>query len=180
VIATLVAGGVAWILFGLWEWKFAQKPIVPITNWESKNPIWGVLTIATVKIINSLMDLQYFLTYLQVTRRVTPRVATYLERGFNCAYVCLPVLIGYCMTKTHNWRPYVWAGSGLCVLATGLMIPARHSTFSDAFIVIVQVLFGSADALMHYPMMVAVQASVPPEGNYTLEYACLLNRENEN
>jgi hypothetical protein len=84
------------------------------------------------------------------------------------------------MTKTHNWRPYVWAGSGLCVLATGLMIPARHSTFSDAFIVIVQVLFGSADALMHYPMMVAVQASVPPEGNYTLEYACLLNRENEN
>lgn len=165
MIVTLVTGGVAWILFVLWEWKFAQKPIVPITNWESKNPVWGVLTIALVNVINMIMDKQYFLTYLQVTRGVTPKIATYLERGFNCTYVTLPLIVGFCMKKTRSWRPYVWIGVSLSILSTGLMIPARHSTSSDGFIVISQILFGASDALLNYPLMVAVQGSVPPEGS---------------
>ncbi|CAO0798014.1 unnamed protein product [Mucor circinelloides] len=161
-IGTLCAGGGAWILFAIWEKRFASKPIIPLTHWESKNPIWGVLVVFLVATINNMMDFQYFLTYLQVTRRLTSQNATYLERGFNVTYVCLPLVIGYIMKRTRRWRPYVWIGASFAVLGPGLMIPARNSHSHDAFIVITQVIFGAATAFINYPILVGIQASVPP------------------
>ncbi|KAL9554474.1 hypothetical protein MBANPS3_002804 [Mucor bainieri] len=162
-IGTLCAGGGTWILFAIWEKRFASKPIIPLTNWESKNPVWGVLVVFLIATINNMMDFQYFLTYLQVTRRLTSQNATYLERGFNVTYVCLPLVIGYVMKRTRRWRPYVWIGASFAVLGPGLMVPARNSHSHDAFIVISQVVFGAATALINYPILVGIQASVPPQ-----------------
>lgn len=114
-----------------------------------------------------MMDFQYFLTYLQVTRRLTSQNATYLERGFNVTYVCLPLVIGYIMKRTRRWRPYVWIGASFAVLGPGLMIPARNSHSHDAFIVISQVIFGAATAFINYPILVGIQASVPPSGKFS-------------
>lgn len=44
------------------------------------------------------------------------------------------------------------------------MIPARSSHSHDAFIVISQVIFGAATAFINYPILVGIQASVPPKG----------------
>ncbi|CAO3654797.1 unnamed protein product [Mucor fragilis] len=162
-IGTLCAGGGTWILFAIWEKRFASKPIIPLQNWESKNPVWGVLVVFLIAVINNMMDFQYFLTYLQVTRRLTSQNATYLERGFNVTYVCLPLVIGYIMKRTRLWRPYVWIGASFAVLGPGLMIPARNSHSHDAFIVISQVIFGAATAFINYPILVGIQASVPPK-----------------
>ncbi|KAF1802416.1 major facilitator superfamily domain-containing protein [Mucor lusitanicus] len=162
-IGTLCAGGGTWILFAVWEKRFASKPIIPLTNWESRNPVWGVLVVFLIAVINNMMDFQYFLTYLQVTRRLTSQNATYLERGFNVTYVCLPLVIGYTMKRTRRWRPYVWIGASFAVLGPGLMIPARSSHSHDAFIVISQVIFGAATAFINYPILVGIQASVPPK-----------------
>jgi hypothetical protein len=114
--------------------------------------------------INNMMNLQYFLNYLQVTRRVSPQTATYLERGFNCSNIVLAIPIGYLIQRTQRWIPFVWVGACLAVLGSGLMIPARNSQSSDAFIVISQVIFGAACAFMNYPILVGIQASVPKNG----------------
>ncbi|KAI9481661.1 MAG: major facilitator superfamily-domain-containing protein [Benjaminiella poitrasii] len=161
VIGTLVAGGVSWILFAIWEWKFSVTPIVPVTHWESKNPVWGVLFISIINAINFMMDYQYFLTYLEVTRRVNSQTATYLERGFNVTYVTVPLFLGYLMKRTRRWRPYAWVGASCAVLGPGLMIPARHPSSPDAFVVIAQVIFGLAEAFSNYPILVGIQGSVP-------------------
>ncbi|KAI8087945.1 major facilitator superfamily domain-containing protein [Gilbertella persicaria] len=161
-LGLIVAGSIACVLFMIWEWKLAPKPIIPLNHWESKNPIWAVLTIFLVYIINNMMDFQYFLTYLQVTRRVTSQTATYLERGFNVTYVCLPLLIGYLMKRTRQWRPFVWIGVSAAVLGPGLMIKARNSHSPDVFIVISQVVYGVACAFCNYPLLVGIQGSVPP------------------
>ncbi|CAO3646820.1 unnamed protein product [Mucor fragilis] len=166
VIGCLVSGGVTWLLFGLWEWKIAVKPIIPLTHWESKNPIWGTLTLFMIWTINNMMDLQYFLSYLQVTRRVSPLIASYLERGENCANVILPIFIGYFIRRTQRWRPFVWVGACLAVLGPGLMIPARKMSSPDVFIVMAQIIFGASSAFLNYPVLVGIQGSVPRKGKW--------------
>lgn len=166
MIGCLVSGGVTWLLFGLWEWKIAVKPIIPLTHWESKNPIWGTLTLFMIWTINNMMDLQYFLSYLQVTRRVSPLIASYLERGENCANVILPIFIGYFIRRTQRWRPFVWVGACLAVLGPGLMIPARKMSSPDVFIVMAQIIFGASSAFLNYPVLVGIQGSVPRKGKW--------------
>ncbi|KAG0171043.1 hypothetical protein DFQ28_008983 [Apophysomyces sp. BC1034] len=159
-IGTLVAGVVAWILFGLWEWKLARKPIIPLGQWPSRTPLFGVLAISTVTVISST-NWQFFLTYLRVSRKVGPKTGIYLERGYNVAYILVQVATGYMMKRTRVWRPFVWAGIALMILGIGLMIPARLPTSSDAFVVISQTIVGIGSGMLDIPILVAIQSSVP-------------------
>ncbi|KAG0190611.1 hypothetical protein DFQ28_001781 [Apophysomyces sp. BC1034] len=159
-IGTLVAGVVSWILLALWEWKFAVKPIIPATKWESRTPIWGVLATTTVHMI-ATTNWQYFLTYLQVSRKASPEKAVYLERGYAVVFILIQTVVGYLMKRTRVWRPFVWVGTSLLLIGVGLMIPARLPTSSDAFVVISQAIAGLGSGMLDVPLMVAVQSSVP-------------------
>ncbi|KAI8336860.1 major facilitator superfamily domain-containing protein [Choanephora cucurbitarum] len=161
VIACFATSGAAWIIFAIWELKFTSKPVIPMKRWESFNPLYGTIIMCLVWTINGMMDLQYFLTYLKVTRRVKSNIAVYLERGFNATNVVMAVPIGFAVRSTRKWRPFVWAGACFVVLGTGLMVPARNSHSPDAFIVMSQILLGAGCALMNYPTLVGIQGSVP-------------------
>ncbi|KAG0166922.1 hypothetical protein DFQ28_006563 [Apophysomyces sp. BC1034] len=159
-ISTLSCGVLAWVLFGLWESKFAKKPIISLTRWESSNPLWGVLAALAVTMLASA-NWQYFTTYLQVSRRASPAKAVLLERGYSVAYIFAQLLVGYLMKRTRVWRPFVWSGVFLLILGVGLMVPARLPTSSDAFVVISQTIAGIGSGMLAMPIMVAVQSSVP-------------------
>ncbi|CEG83616.1 hypothetical protein RMATCC62417_17503 [Rhizopus microsporus] len=159
-IGTLVAGVVAWILFAIWEWKFARKPIIPLARWNTHTPLLGVLALSTVTLISST-NWQYFTTYLLVSRKVSIDTAIYLERGYNVAYIVCEVTVGYLMKRTRRWRPFVWAGVSLTILGVGLMIPARLPSSSDAFVVISQTIVGIGSGCLYTPILVAIQSSVP-------------------
>ncbi|KAI7897275.1 major facilitator superfamily domain-containing protein [Mucor mucedo] len=159
-IGTLVGGVVSWGLFVLWEWKFALKPIIPITRWESRTPLYGVLALSTVTII-SATNWQFFTTYLMLSRKLTASDAMLLGRGYNVAYIVCEVFVGYMMKRTRVWRPYVWVGVSLMILGVGLMIPARMPTSSDAFVVISQLIAGMGSGFLYTPILVAIQSSVP-------------------
>ncbi|ORE06350.1 MFS general substrate transporter [Rhizopus microsporus var. microsporus] len=159
-IGTLVAGVVAWILFAIWEWKFARKPIIPLARWNTHTPLLGVLALSTVTLISST-NWQYFTTYLLVSRKVSIDTAIYLERGYNVAYIVCEVTVGYLMKRTRKWRPFVWAGVSLTILGVGLMIPARLPSSSDAFVVISQTIVGIGSGCLYTPILVAIQSSVP-------------------
>ncbi|GAA5795869.1 hypothetical protein HPULCUR_001231 [Helicostylum pulchrum] len=159
-IGTLVGGVVAWGLFVVWEWKFAVKPIIPITRWESRTPLYGVLALSTVTIISSTAW-QFLTTYLMVSRKLSADDAILLERGYNVAYIICEVIVGYFMKRTRVWRPFVWAGVSLTILGVGLMIPARLPTASTAFLVISQTIVGIGSGFLFVPILVAIQSSVP-------------------
>lgn len=74
-IGCLVAGVVSWALFGVYEWKFATKPVLPIMKWETRTPLLGILVLSTVTLISSTNWL-YFPTYLMVSRKVSSGEAT--------------------------------------------------------------------------------------------------------
>ncbi|KAG0175764.1 hypothetical protein DFQ28_008263 [Apophysomyces sp. BC1034] len=160
-IGTLVSGCAALILFVIWEWKFATKSIVPMTSWKSTTPLLGVLALSIKKALVSMFMFQYFLTYLQVTRDVTPKTAIYLERGFNVTFIGFQIIVGYIMTRTRRWRPIVIAGCTIIIFGLGLMIPARRPTSSNAFLAISQIITGVGVGMMHIPLMVGVQSTVP-------------------
>ncbi|KAF7729722.1 hypothetical protein EC973_003800 [Apophysomyces ossiformis] len=160
-IGTLVAGAASLVLFVIWEWKFSIKSIIPITHWKSTTPLLGVLSLSIKKALVSMIMFQYFLTYLQVTRGVTPKAATYLERGYNVTFIGFQIIVGYVMKRTRRWRPIVIAGCCIIILGMGLMIPARRPTASNAFLAVSQVITGIGAGMMHIPLMVGVQSTVP-------------------
>ncbi|KAF7721895.1 hypothetical protein EC973_003963 [Apophysomyces ossiformis] len=159
-LGTLFCGAIAWLLFGLWEYKMATKPIIPLSRWKSSNPMWGMMAVLTMTMIASA-NWQYFTTYLQVSRRISPEKAVLLERGYSVAYIFAQVFVGYLMKRYRVWRPFVWIGVSLLVLGVGLMIPARLPTSSDAFVAISQTIAGIGAGMLDMPLMVAVQSSVP-------------------
>ncbi|KAI9274520.1 major facilitator superfamily domain-containing protein [Phascolomyces articulosus] len=159
-LGTLMGGVVTWVLFVVWEWKFAEKPLVPLTKWPNNTAILGVCAVSTVTIISSTNWL-YFNTYLQVSRKISPGKASMLGRGYNTGYTLIQLIVGYLMMKTRVWRPYVWGGVALMILGVGLMIPARQPDASEAFVVISQTIAGIGSGMMDIPLTVAVQSCVP-------------------
>ncbi|KAG0169850.1 hypothetical protein DFQ28_011343 [Apophysomyces sp. BC1034] len=159
-IGTLVAGVVTAVLFGLWEWKMAEKPLIPFGNWSTLTPITGVLTCSTISMITA-MNWQYFLTYLMVSRKVNQVTATYLEQGYHAAFLISQVIAGFLMKRYKVYRPFVFIGIVLYMIGIGLMIPARLPTSSNAFVVISQVIGGFGSGMVYVPILVAVQSSVP-------------------
>lgn len=159
-LGSLCGGVVAWVLFFVWEWKFAENPLVPMMNWPNKTPLWGVCATSTVTIISST-NWQYFSSYLMVSRKIDSQTATWMQRGYNVAYLIVQLLVGYLMMRTRVWRPYVWVGIALMILGVGLMIPARLPSSSDAFVVISQAIAGVGSGMMDIPITVAIQSSVP-------------------
>ncbi|KAI9497037.1 major facilitator superfamily domain-containing protein [Zychaea mexicana] len=159
-LGTLCGGVVTWALLVIWEWKYAEKPLVPLTKWPNNTAILGVCAVSTVTIISSTNWL-YFNTYLQVSRKISPGHASMLGRGYNTGYMVVQFIVGYLMMKTRVWRPYVWGGVTLMILGVGLMIPARKPSSSEAFVVISQTIAGIGSGMMDIPLTVAVQSCVP-------------------
>ncbi|CAO3642541.1 unnamed protein product [Cunninghamella blakesleeana] len=161
-IGLLVAGFCCWVLFGLYEWKVATKPIFPWTKWPNRTPVFGILVLSTVTLISSTNWL-YFPKYLRVSRNISYSQAVLLDRGYNVAYVVFQVIAGYLMKRTRKWRPFVWVGIALMILGVGLMIPARIPTSADALVVISQTIAGAGSGMLDIPVLVAIQSSVPHE-----------------
>ncbi|KAI8343412.1 major facilitator superfamily-domain-containing protein [Chlamydoabsidia padenii] len=161
-IGCLVAGIVSWLLFSVYEWKFATKPVLPIMKWQTRTPLLGILVLSIVTLISSTNWL-YFPTYLMVSRKISSGEATLLDRGYNVAYTIAMVISGYTMKRTRKWRPLVWVGISLMILGIGLMIPARLPHSSNAFVVISQTIAGLGSGMLDIPIMVAIQSSVPHE-----------------
>ena len=159
-LGTLCSGVVAWALFAIWEWKFAVKPIIPLTRWKTRTPLYGVCALSTVTIISST-NWQYYTTYLMISRKLSYSDAILLERGYNVSYIVCEVIVGFLMKRFRVWKPFVWAGVSLTILGVGLMIGARQPTSSDAFVVISQTIVGIGSGFLYTPMLVAIQSSVP-------------------
>ncbi|KAI9031754.1 major facilitator superfamily domain-containing protein [Phycomyces nitens] len=159
-LGTLISGIVCWGLFTIWEWKFSPKPIIPLTRWKSRTPLYGVLVVSSITLISST-NWQFLATYLQISRRVDSKTAIYLECGYNVMYIITEVSVGFLMARFKVWRPFIWTGIAIAIVGLGIMIPARLPNSSDAFVVVSQAIVGLGTGMCFIPALVAVQSSVP-------------------
>jgi MFS family permease len=164
-IGCLVGGFVCAIIFCIYEWKFAEYPIIPVGDWDTPTPIAGVLCCAAISTIRA-SNWSYFMTYLQVTRRSSIMEATYIERSYHAMFLITQVMSGFLMKRFKVYRPILFVGICLYILGMGLMIPSRHPSSSIAFVVITQIIAGFGSGMIYVPVLVACQSSVPHAGKF--------------
>ncbi|KAI9474850.1 major facilitator superfamily domain-containing protein [Zychaea mexicana] len=161
-LGCLIGGFFTWIALFYWELKVATKPVLPVGKWPNKTALLGVAAVSANTIGSSTNGL-YLRTYLQITRKVTAGRAARLVIGFPVAAITLQAFVGYMMMRTRIWRPYMWTGICILIIALGLMTQARQPHSSDVFLVVSQVIAGIGTGFMEVPFIVAVQSSVPHE-----------------
>ncbi|KAI9490731.1 major facilitator superfamily domain-containing protein [Zychaea mexicana] len=159
-LGTLCGGVGAWILFAVWELKFASQPLIPSNRWPNRTPLYGAIAAAIITLVSSL-NWTYFFSFIQVTRRASITRATYIRNGYRVAYTITQPIVGFLMMKTKVWRPFVWGGMALFILGVGLMIPARQPDQPDGFMVMTQVISGIGAGAIDIPIIVALQSAVP-------------------
>ncbi|KAG2234942.1 hypothetical protein INT48_005096 [Thamnidium elegans] len=159
-IGCLVAGFICAILFCVYEWKVAEHPVIPLGDWESPTPMAGVMTCAAISTIRAT-NWTYFMTYLQITRKVSNLESVYIDYGYHATFLISQLAAGFLMKRYKVYRPIVFGGICLYILGMGLMIPSRHPSSPKAFVIVTQIIAGFGSGMIYVPVLVAVQSSVP-------------------
>ncbi|KAF9976896.1 hypothetical protein BGZ73_007513 [Actinomortierella ambigua] len=159
IMGCIIAGCVTLVLLFIWEAKFTSRPILPTRIW--RNPtVFGGMFIQFVFTLMIAMNWTYFVTYLYVSRPVTLSAAMLLMRGYQITYMVLALITGILMKKLNTCRPFVWGGILIMTLSCGLMLPARHPSSSDAFVVASQAIAGGGAGICNIAASVAITGAV--------------------
>lgn len=162
-IGCLVGGFVCAIIFVVYEWKYAEFPVIPLGDWDTPTPMAGVLTCAAISTIRAT-NWTYFMFYLQITRKMSNLEAVYIDRSYHATFLLSQLAAGFLMKRFKIYRPIVFAGICLYILGMGLMIPSRYPTSHIGFVIITQIIAGLGSGMIYVPVLVAVQSSVPHAG----------------
>ncbi|KAK3825332.1 MAG: major facilitator superfamily domain-containing protein [Benniella sp.] len=159
-ILGMLSGGIVFLLLLiLWEAKYTQKPIMSMKIWSNRTAFGG-LVIGLLIAIMSNINYQYYTLYLVVSREVTFGRAILLERGYAVAWLLSQLTTAFLMKRFKTCRPFIWFGILIHALGVGLMIPARHPTSSDAFVVISQAIAGVGSGVATVSTAVSVTGVV--------------------
>ncbi|KAG1461106.1 hypothetical protein G6F56_005799 [Rhizopus delemar] len=164
-LGCLGSGVVCALVFGMWEYKWAQQPVIPLGRWNNATPLAGVLCCATVSVFHAA-NWAYHITYLQISRRASIVTANYIDRSYDAIFLVAQVFSGYLMRRFKVYRPIVCFGLVLLIIGIGLMIPARLPSSSTTFVVVTQLIAGFGAGFIYVPILVAVQSSVPASGAF--------------
>jgi MFS family permease len=164
-IGCLVAGVITAGIFVLYEWKYAENPVIPVGEWDTPTPIAGVMTCAMISAIRAV-NWSYFRTYLTITREIEDILSVYIDRSYFAMFLISQIAAGFLMKRYKVYRPIVFAGLSLYVIGMGLMIPSRYPTSPLGFVIISQIIAGCGSGMVYVPVLVACQSSVPHAGKY--------------
>ncbi|KAI9275387.1 major facilitator superfamily domain-containing protein [Sporodiniella umbellata] len=154
------SGIICVLAFVVWEYKWAEMPMIPLGKWEDSTPLVGVLCCATVSIFHAA-NWAYHITYIQISRRASIVTANYIDRSYDAVFLVSQIFSGYLMKRYKVYKPIVFVGLVLLIVGIGFMIPARHPTSSIEFVVATQIIAGFGAGFIYVPILVAVQSSVP-------------------
>lgn len=166
-IGLLVGGAVCLLVLIYYEKKVAPKPMIPFGNWDDITPVAGVLSVSMISAITGI-GWNYFLLYLQVSRRWDVIKSTHVDRSYDAVYLVAQVAAGFLLKKFKVYRPVVLTGICLFMLGEGLMIPSRFPDSSAVMLVASQVIAGWGAGWVFVPTLVAVQSAVPTGGKWMI------------
>lgn len=163
-LGCLISGFVLLVIFGIYEKKFATKPIIPLGNWVARpTPIFGVLVAATVSMFHA-SNWNYFLTFLQVSKKMDALSANYVINSYHATFLVSQVISGYLMKHFKVYRPIAFTGLCLLMVSMGMMIASRTPDSSLVFIIFSQIIGGFGSGWIYVPCLIACQSSVPHQG----------------
>ncbi|CAO3574633.1 unnamed protein product [Mortierella alpina] len=159
ILAMFVSGIVSFIVLGIWETQFTDRPIMSMKIWSNRTAFGGLMIIFLLKVMG-YVNWMYLTVYLVVSRDITYGQSFLLVRGFQMAWMIFQLLTGFLMKRYNTCRPFAWVGVVVYVIGVGLMIPARAPSASDAFVVLSQAIAGAGGGMAHIAASVIVTGVV--------------------
>ncbi|EXJ89926.1 hypothetical protein A1O3_02993 [Capronia epimyces CBS 606.96] len=159
IIIMLVIGGVSLIVFGLWEWRFAKWPLLPLALFKDRTITFGGLS-NLMAYLGMYTFQSYLFAYLVVDSNLSVAAATNVL--VVQPFVATFGMIGSGLILKYWGRPKWVIVAGFCVnvLGMGLTLRYRDASVHIAPLIVGQGLFGLGQGMV-YTIQTAMQASVP-------------------
>jgi EmrB/QacA subfamily drug resistance transporter len=160
VICLLVFGVVAWVLFLIWEWKFAIYPIMPMGIFSSVSKV-ATLGVVFFHGFVFISGAYYLPLYFQAIRGATP-----IQSGVDLLPTAVSLAIssigtGIFIKKSGMFLPPIYFGMFMMTLGYGLFIDF-DATSSWTKIIIFQIIAGLGTGPLFQAPIIALQAHINP------------------
>ncbi|KAG8715583.1 hypothetical protein FRC09_016490 [Ceratobasidium sp. 395] len=160
MIAMLAVGPILLILFGIYEWKFASHPIVPMKFLRNKAVV-GAALIGFFDFVSFYLTFSYLYSFVFVVKGWELRYLNYFSSTQTVALTVFGILAGIIMRATHRYKWMLVAGLTIRLFGVGLMIHSRGGKGNTGELVMTQVIQGFGGGFAAVASQVGAQASVP-------------------
>lgn len=159
IIAMIVVGFVVLIIFGIYEWKVAPKPMFNFSFINNRTVIGACLLDVTYQISYYCWD-NYFTSFLIVVNDLTITTAGYVNNVFDIVSGLLLLFIGWMIRRTGYFKWLLYIAVPLYVFAQGLMIYFRRPDQSVGYLVMCQVFISIGGSVFIIIEQLAILAAV--------------------
>ncbi|KAL0569152.1 hypothetical protein V5O48_012826 [Marasmius crinis-equi] len=162
VLAPLIVGCFGFVLFFVYEAKFASYPLVPWIVLSNRTSFSGYLQSFFLGIA-ALGVVYYIPVYFQATHGSTPIQSGVLTLAF-CVLAPASIIAGTLVKKTGRYRPQLWVGWVLLMIGLGLLSTINANTSISRTLGFL-VLIGFGMGLTYAAVVFPVQAPLSPSLN---------------
>ncbi|QRV78334.1 major facilitator superfamily transporter [Ceratobasidium sp. AG-Ba] len=160
MIAMLTVGPILLILFGIYEWKFASHPIVPMKFLRNKAVV-GAALIGFFDFVSFYLTFSYLYSFVFVVKGWELRYLNYFSSTQTVALTVFGILAGVIMRVTQRYKWMLFAGLAIRLFGVGLMIHSRGAKGNTGELVMTQIIQGLGGGFAAVASQVGAQASVP-------------------
>jgi EmrB/QacA subfamily drug resistance transporter len=160
VLCLLILGVFTWVLFGLWEWKFAVYPIIPMTIFSGRNRL-ATLAVVFFHGYVFISGSYYLPLYFQAIRGATPIMSGVYLLPTAVSLAITSIGTGIFIKKTGMFLPPIYFGMFMMTLGYGLFIDFNANS-SWTKLVIYQIIAGLGTGPIFQSPIIALQAHINP------------------
>ncbi|KAJ6525735.1 MFS general substrate transporter, partial [Mycena capillaripes] len=155
VIAPLCLGGVALVLFMLYEYRWSPCPMVPVKLMLNRTTLSGYLQVMIFPI--PFLSLVYYLpVYLQACKGFSPTRSGVILFGLAFSTPPIAIISGIIITLTKRYRAQLWLGWVISIVGLVLMGTTRADTSLRTFVgfeILVGAGFGIIFSSTYFPVL---------------------------
>ncbi|CAE7136928.1 unnamed protein product [Rhizoctonia solani] len=160
MIAMLTVGPILLIVFGIYEWKLAAHPIVPMKFLRNKAVV-GAALIGFFDFVSFYLTFSYLYSFVFVVKGWELRYLNYFSSTQTVALTVFGIIAGAIMRATHRYKWMLVTGLFIRLFGVGLMIHSRGAKGNTGELVMTQVIQGLGGGFAAVASQVSAQASVP-------------------
>lgn len=160
VLCLIIIGAFTLFLFGMWEWKAATYPIMPMGLFASVSRA-STLAIVFLHGIVFISTSYYLPLYFQAVRGQSPIMSGVLVLPTAVSLAVTSIATGAFIAKTGKFLPPIYFGFFFLTLGFGLYIDIdAHSSWAK--LIIYQIISGAGIGPIFQSPIIALQAHINP------------------
>ncbi|OAA56270.1 siderochrome-iron transporter MirB [Niveomyces insectorum RCEF 264] len=159
IIAMIVVGFVALVVFGLYESFLAPKPF-PNGHYLADRTVMGACLLDFVYQVSYYCYALYFTSFLQVVYDLDVAEAGYVANTFSAVSFVFLFLAGYLIRITGRFKWILYICVPLYIFSLGLMIHFRTPNGYIGYVVMCEIFFSVAGSIFILVVQLAVLAAV--------------------